>query len=222
MKDINSPAANDNRSYDYTNCPTEMRAEYSYFLNNIPRNSTVIDLGCGNGSLMQLLQSTCNAQVEGIEISESGVAACTSKGLKVSQGRIDCTLPYADKQFDFAVCNVTMQMVEYPEILMAEMARIAKYQIVTFPNFAFYKNRVELLFKGRMPKKGLFGYKWYSTGHIHQLSNTDFKELINDIGGLHIMEETTMPHQNPLVAKLQDVFPNVFSVLSIFKLYSQV
>jgi methionine biosynthesis protein MetW len=82
-----------------------------------------------------------------------------------------------NKQFDYAICNVTIQMVMYPEVLLSEMKRISHYQIISFPNFANWRNRLDLLLKGRMPKPMLFGYDWYNTGHIHQLSLKDFLDL---------------------------------------------
>jgi methionine biosynthesis protein MetW len=82
-----------------------------------------------------------------------------------------------NKQFDYAICNVTIQMVMYPEVLVSEMKRIAHYQIISFPNFAQLLNRLDLLLRGRMPKPMLFGYDWYNTGHIHQLSVKDFLKL---------------------------------------------
>jgi len=113
-------------------------------------------------------------KVKGIEISKSGVTACRKKGLDASEGRIDVKLPFEDNEFDVAVCNVTLQMVMYPEVLISEMLRISKKQIFTFPNFAFAANRVDILLNGRMPRFMIPGYKWYSTGHIHQLSINDF------------------------------------------------
>ncbi|MBI2420379.1 MAG: methyltransferase domain-containing protein [Ignavibacteriales bacterium] len=222
MKDINSPSVNDNRNYDYKDCPEENRREYDYFIKTIPNGAKVLDLGCGNGSLMKQLETVKQIKTHGIELSKSGVAVCKDKGLQVTEGRIDEALPFPNKSFDYAICNVTIQMVQYPEVLLREMKRVANHQIITFPNFGFYKNRIEMLFMGRMPRKALFGYSWYSTGHIHQLSTLDFRELVSDIGGLQILEETTMPHGNSMVAALQRQFPNLLNVLSIFRLTAQL
>jgi methionine biosynthesis protein MetW len=158
----------------------------------------------------------------GIELSESGVSICRQKGLSVSAGRIDEPLPFADHEFDFAICNVTIQMVLYPEILLSEMKRIAKYQIVSFPNFGFVKNRVEMLFRGRMPKHMLFGYHWYSTGHIHQLSMTDFYELVGKIGGLRIVKNECRDTENTFKKALRKLFPNLFQILPVFLLTSEL
>ena len=172
----------DNREYEYTADRSAHREEFEKIVDWIPEGSRVLDLGCGEGSLLKLLVERKKAQVEGIEISPSGVEVCRSKGLKVRQGRIDEGLPWADDAFDYAVCNVTLQMVMYPEQLLSEMGRVATRQIVSFPNFANLRNRVELFLYGRMPRAMLFGYTWWNTGHIHQLSIQDFKELVKGIG----------------------------------------
>lgn len=218
MPDINSPVDNDNRNYDYSLVPTEYRKEYEIIISLIPEKVKVLDLGCGNGSLMALLRQKLNVSATGVEISKSGIEISRSKGFEVFDARIDEPLPFKAKSFDFAICNVTIQMVMYPEVLLKEMKRVAKYQIISFPNFAFWRNRVDMFFNGRMPKPGMFGYKWYSTGHIHQLSINDFKELVNDVGGLTIEQHICRDTENPLKKLLHNLFPNIFQVLPVFLL----
>ena len=111
-------------------------------------------------------------------------------------------------------------MVMYPEVLLNEMKRISKYQIVSFPNFAHYKNRLDLLFKGKMPKPMLFGYKWYNTGHIHQLSIKDFYELVDDVGGMKVLKIKNLMGPNPIKRFISMVIPNVFVPETIFLLTS--
>lgn len=218
MPSINSPEYNDNREYDYAAFPEEDRPEYRRIIRMVARGKRVLDLGCGNGSLLQQLSLQKEAACTGMELAPSGVAICRRKGLDVSEGNIDEPLPFADDAFDYAICNVTIQMVRFPEVLLGEMRRTARYQIISFPNFGFYKNRLEMFFSGRMPRKMLFGYRWYSTGHIHQLSLRDFKELVGKTGGLEILradfEEAGSRVKNRLIA----LFPNVLSVLPIFLL----
>lgn len=175
---IDDPTINNNRKYDYTDNKIQYRGEYPIIEGLIEPNSKVIDLGCGNGSLLKLLKDKKNIQEYGIELAHSGVDICREKGLNVCQGIIDSPLDEIEnKQFDYAICNVTIQMVMYPEVLLSEMKRIAHYQIISFPNFANWRNRIDLLLRGRMPKPMLFGYDWYTTGHIHQLSLKDFLDL---------------------------------------------
>ena len=215
---IDNPTLNDNRNYDYSNIQLENRNEYQMILPIVKSNSKVIDLGCGNGSLLKLLINQKQIIATGVELSESGVDICKSSSLNVLKGSIDERLPFADNTFDYAICNVTIQMLMCPEILLSEMKRISKYQIVTFPNFGFYKNRIEMFFKGRMPQYGLFGYKWYNTGHIHQLSIKDFKKLVKDVGGLTILKNYSLTTKNPIKILLIKIFPNLFQLLPIFLL----
>ncbi|OGV01268.1 MAG: hypothetical protein A2330_06190, partial [Ignavibacteria bacterium RIFOXYB2_FULL_36_7] len=150
----------DNRNYNYSSLEQEEREEYKYVIEFIELHSRVIDLGCGNGSLMKKLAQEKNVDIRGIDISESAVEVCRMKGLKAERGEIDKLLNISDNSFDYSICNVTMQMVMYPEVLLKEMKRISKYQVVSFPNFAFYKNRLDLLLNGRMPKPMLPDHSW--------------------------------------------------------------
>src|SRR5262245_47779309 len=160
----------DNRAYDYTEHPITDRAEYAVIAEWVPDGSRVLDLGCGNGALLERLATERRIQGVGIEISDSGVAQGLAKGLDVRRCSIDGRLDFPDNSFDVAVCNVTIQMVMYPEVLLREMCRLAPVSIVSFANFAFIRNRLDFLLSGRMPRPMLFGYTWYDTGHIHQLS----------------------------------------------------
>lgn len=218
MFSIDNPSLNDNRNYNYNGFSDFQRKDYYHIAELVENNSKVIDLGCGNGSLMEILKQRKNCIVKGVDISESGIKICTSKGLDAIVKRIDEKLPFDDNEFDYSICHVTIQMVMYPEILLSEMKRISEYQIVSFPNFAFYKNRLELLFRGRMPKKMLFGYSWYNTGHIHQLSIKDFEDLINKVGGLKIIQRTFVDTGSFAKNFIMKVFPNLFQQITIYKL----
>lgn len=218
MSSINLPDYNDNRAYDYSSFPDEDRPEYERIMRLIPNKAKVIDLGCGNGSLLQKLKTQKQAVCHGIELAESGVAVCRQKGLEVIQGNIGGVLPFPDNSFEYAICNVTLQMVQFPEVLLREMKRVARYQIISFPNFGFYKNRLETLFYGRMPQKMLFGYKWYTTGHIHQLSVRDFRELVEVTGGLEIIKLDVNETGNNLKNKIISFRPNLLAVLPVFLL----
>ncbi len=215
MHGIDNPDFQDNRNYNYSQTINVERSEYSIITELVERNSSVIDLGCGNGLLMQKLIKERNAKCKGMEISESAVELCRRNGLDVSLGRIDAKLPFKNDTFDYSICNVTIQMVNYPEVLLKEMKRVSKHQIISFPNFAFYKNRLDLLFKGRMPRPMLFGYKWYNTGHLHQLSMKDFKNLVNDVGGLKILNTYYLRSGNPFFNLLMKLLPNLFQTIKI-------
>uniref|UniRef100_A0A832G853 Methyltransferase domain-containing protein n=1 Tax=Ignavibacterium album TaxID=591197 RepID=A0A832G853_9BACT len=215
---IDKPALNDNRNYNYSGFEEFERPDYKYIIELVEENSKVIDLGCGNGFLIKLLKETKNCNVKGIEISDSGVQISRRRGLDVNKGRIDEKLPFSENEFDYSICHVTIQMLMYPETLIREMNRISRYQIISFPNFAFYKNRLDLLFKGKMPEKMLFGYKWYNTGHIHQLSIKDFIEFVNEIGGFEVLKQTYVKSDSVIKNFLMKLFPNLFQQVSIFLL----
>jgi len=212
---LDDPESNDNRNYDYTRHPDSDRSEYPVIVSWIPAGARVLDLGCGNGALLARLTAEKGVTGTGVELSPSGVRVCRERGLNVVEGRIDETLPFADDAFDYAVCNVTIQMVMYPEVLLREMKRVARYQIVSFPNFAFWRNRIDLLLNGRMPKRMLFEYTWYATGHIHQLSFRDFRELTEAVGGLRVVRRYDERSGSLLRRILMTRWPNLFQMLGI-------
>jgi methionine biosynthesis protein MetW len=212
---IHKPVIHDNRNYDFTLQPIGDQEAFQVIMNLISSGSKVVDLGCGNGILLQQLQKERSATVKGMELTTSGVQVCRAKGLDVIQGRIDETLPFSNNSFDYAICSVTIQMVMYPEVLLKEMKRIAKFQIISFPNFAFYRNRLEFILRGAMPTHMLFDYQWYSTGHIHQLSVKDFRRLVQDVGGLVEQGIWTVPIKNSFKRVFMKAFPNLFMLLPI-------
>jgi methionine biosynthesis protein MetW len=215
---FDTPGVTDNRDYDYSASGELDRAEYPIIESWVPAGSRVLDLGCGNGSLLRRLARKGITGV-GWDSSVSGIAACRQAGLNAEVRQIDRLHPdVADAAFDFAICNVTIQMTTRPEILLAEMARLAHRQIVSFPNFAHYRNRVDLLIRGRMPRPLLFGYEWYSTGHIHQLSVSDFYRLVDAIGGTRVLRKASVPSRTPIGRFLRSTFPNMFEVIPIFLL----
>lgn len=212
---LDNPEMNDNRNYDFSQEGFYVREEFPIINSWIKDKTKIIDLGCGNGSLMKYLKERKNIEIEGLEISQSGVDFCLKNGLTAKQGEIDkleIYRHYSDQQFDYAICNVTLQMLMYPEIMLKEMIRISKYQIISFPNFAYFENRLDLLFSGVMPRKMLYDYKWYSTGHIHQLSLRDFKIFCKN----NNIKIITVNHLG-CFRKIADlIWPNFFSKESVF------
>lgn len=210
---------NDNREYDYSSQSESQRDEYSIIAELVQPGSKVLDLGCGDGALLKLLAEKRSCVGSGIELSPSGVEKTKAKGFEVREGRVDQPLTgIPDRAYDYAICNVTIQMVMYPETLLCEMGRIAKRQIISFPNFGHYRNRLEMLFSGRMPKTMLFGYEWYSTGHIHQLSASDFLDLARAQGfsvhSISVLSGSRSSWKRALARK----FPNLLGVICIFEL----
>ncbi|CEG13820.1 SAM-dependent methyltransferase [groundwater metagenome] len=208
-----NPESNDNRNYIYDD-DFHIRKEYPIVRDWIKEDSKIIDLGCGNGSLIRFILKKKNVYAQGIDISQSGIEICLKNNIQAKVGCIDkeeTYKKYKKDEFDYTICNVTIQMVMCPEILLKEMKRISRFQIILFPNFAFILNRFDMLFLGRMPRFMLFGYNWYNTGHIHQLSIKDFKELCRKID-IRIIKEYHIGKAGPLIK----VCPNLLSQVSIF------
>jgi len=208
----------DNRNYRYKLNENSFRAEYGIISGWIPANSNVLDLGCGDGSLLKLLGGK-GIKGEGIDISPTGIKSARKKGIRATVGRIDTKLKYKKGYFDFAICNVTLQMVLYPEILLDEMARVSKQQIISFPNFAFINNRIELFLDGRMPMRMFADQKWYSTGLIHQLSLSDFEKFCQ-VRKLKIVNRYffTIQKFGPIPEIILKMFPKLFTVTAIYML----
>jgi len=210
----------DNRKYKYSSKSESKRSEFAIIINWVEKNSSVVDLGSGDGTLLKQLKDKKNVKGIGIEISQSSVDSARKKGVKSSVGKIDIKLPFKDKEFDYAICNVTLQMVMYPEVLLSEMKRISKKQIVTFPNFAFILNRFDLLINGVMPRFMIPAYKWYSTVHIHQLSIRDFEVFCKENGLKVIKSKHIGPGRflhlpsDPLIK----IAPNLFASMGVYLL----
>jgi methionine biosynthesis protein MetW len=214
MTFIDDPTKNDNRQYHYDE-NLYLRKEFPIISGWIEEGTKVIDLGCGNGALMKYLVENNKVNIEGIELSASGVEVCQKNGLRAKVGEIDKRETYnnySDEQFDYAICNVTLQMVMYPEVLIKEMKRIAKKIIISFPNFGYIGNRFDLLIHGRMPLPMLYGYYWYNTGHIHQLSIKDFMDLCK----LEHLTVIKSDHLGFLRILATRVSANVFSKIGVF------
>ncbi len=144
----------------------------------VPDNSKVLDLGCGDGVLLERLQDEKNVKGFGVEISESGVSKCVEKGLYCYQGDIDEGLSdYRDNSFDFVILNLTLQNTKKPRYVLKEAMRIGNKAVVSFPNFGYYKTRMNILIKGKVPRNELFPYEWYESPDIHMLSIDNFQEF---------------------------------------------
>jgi len=143
--------------------------------NFVKPHSRVLDLGCGEGILLEKLKHEKNASCVGIEINEQNVLTCISKGLSVCQGNIDEGLTdYADKSFDYIIINNTLQQIYKPEYVINEMRRVGKIIIIGMASFTFWKIRLTLLLQGRLPKTTFYQYEWYNTPNIRVISVWDF------------------------------------------------
>ncbi len=145
--------------------------------------SRVLDIGCGDGTLLRLLSDKRNVDGRGIELSQAGVNSCVAQGLAVIQGDADTDLAYyPDLAFDFAILSQTIQATHSPRQVLEQLLRIGKRAIVSFPNFGHWRVRTQLLVGGRMPKTDNLPERWYDTPNIHLCTINDFLGLCRDIG----------------------------------------
>ena len=155
-----------------------LKPNYEIVSKIITPNSSVLDLGCGDGVLLKELIEGKNVNGLGIEINQNSVIKALEKGLQVIQGNIDEGLnDFEDKQWDFVILNQTLQSTIKPEFVVDEMLRIGKKVIVSFPNFAYWRVRFYLFFNGKMPKSKFLPFEWYNTPNIHLLTINDFFEF---------------------------------------------
>lgn len=152
-----------------------MNLNYKVVCNLIEKDSKILDLGCGNGELLELLKNEKNTKGFGVEINQDLVLEALEKGLSVVQGDLDKGLgEFQNETYDYVILNQTLQSTKYPEKIIYEMLRVGKKCIVSFPNFAYWKVRFYLFFKGKMPKSRELPYEWFDTPNIHLLTISDF------------------------------------------------
>ena len=162
---------------------TILRADQRIIAANVRDGARVLDIGCGDGALMQELAAGKNADVRGMEIDPVKAAAALAKGLAVAQGDAIADLAhYPDQSFDYAILSQTLQMVQRPDLMLDQLVRVGKQAFVSFPNFAQWRVRVSLLFAGRMPVTRLIPEQWYDTPNIHHVTIDDFRALVRDMG----------------------------------------
>ena len=155
----------------------DIQLDHEVILDLIKPQSTVLDLGCGNGDLLYLLIKEKGAHVQGIEIDEQEIYKCVAKGLNVFHGDVDSGLAeFNNKSFDYVVLNQSLQQILHVDKVLIDALRVGKKVVVGFPNFAHYKARLQMLFQGRSPVTGTLPYQWYETPNLHFLSISDFKK----------------------------------------------
>jgi methionine biosynthesis protein MetW len=185
--------------------------EYKAILNWIRQGSSVLDLGCGDGALLDLLVREKGVRAQGIEIDEQAIYQCVAKGLSVFHEDIDHGLSdYGDQSFDYVILNQSFQQVKNPDVVLKEALRVGRQAIVGFPNFAHYLARLRMFFEGKAPVTPSLPYAWHDTPNLHFLSISDFIEYCSrkEIK----IEDSVFIGQDRIIKML----PNLFSLVGIF------
>ena len=152
-----------------------MKKEFQIISELIENNTRVLDVGCGDGTLMKFLKDEKNVDTRGLEISKNNVQSCISKGLSIIEGNAEKDLhQFPDLAFDYVVLSQTLQAFYNPEKVIDDLLRVADNAIVTIPNFGYWKVRVHLFLKGTMPITDALPNEWYNTPNIHMCSIKDF------------------------------------------------
>jgi methionine biosynthesis protein MetW len=155
-----------------------MKNEFKIIANLLPVQSRVLDVGCGDGALIEVLIKQKNIDARGIELEENKVKQCISKGLSVIQGNAETELgQFPDKAFDFVVLSQTLQAFYQPENVLNQLLRIGKKVIISIPNFGYWQVRTSLLFFGKMPVTKSLPDSWYNTPNLHVCSIKDFYQF---------------------------------------------
>jgi methionine biosynthesis protein MetW len=157
-------------------------------MKHVPVGSRVLDLGCGDGRLLEILRDVHQCRAQGVELDPREITACIDRGVPVIQGDLDRGLPeFPDDSFDYAVLSQTLQQLKFPKRVLEEILRVARRALVVVPNFGYWKGRLQFI-RGRAPVTQALPYEWYNTPNLHFMSMYDFRDLVQRLG-IRIIKE---------------------------------
>jgi methionine biosynthesis protein MetW len=187
------------------------RADFAAIANWIKPGARVLDLGCGDGTLLRYLADERDTIGYGVEIDDDGILACVGNGVNVIQGDLERGLSgFADGSFDYVILSQTLQAVRSSERVVREMLRVGREGIVTFPNFGYWRNRLQVM-RGRMPVSDNLPYAWFDTPNIHLCTITDFENFCRS-HDVRIRERIVMSS-----GRVVTVLPNVLGSLAVYR-----
>jgi methionine biosynthesis protein MetW len=199
--------------------PGELRRDLRLIADMTEPGSRVLDIGCGDGALLAYLARDKAVDARGIELSQSGVNACVRHGLSVIQGDADRDLDaFPDGAFDVVVLSQTLQATRQPRHVLEALLRIGKRAIVSFPNFGFWRIRLSLLIRGRMPMSALLNNPWYDTPNIHLCTIRDFVALCDELGARIERSLSLDRHGRPIALNPRGSLANLLAEQGIFLL----
>jgi methionine biosynthesis protein MetW len=188
-----------------------VRPEFDTIAQWIPPGAQVLDLGCGDGSLLRFLKEARSAMGYGIEIDDAKVRACVGNRVNVLQGDLESGLAgFESGSFDYVILSQTLQAVRHTERIIGEMLRVGRQAIVTFPNFGYWGHRLQIL-RGRMPVSPTLPYEWYNTPNVHLFTIRDFESFC-EVQGIRILERVVMDHGRRISA-----LPNLMGSLAVYR-----
>ena len=194
-----------------------MKKEFKVIADLLPKNSRVLDVGCGDGSLMNFLVKEKNIETRGLELDQNNVQDCLNKGLTVIQGDAETELyQFPKKSFDYVILSQTLQAFYKPDKVLNELLRIGKSVIVSIPNFGYWKVRTSLLLFGKMPVTKTLPNFWYNTPNLHMCTIKDLFNYCSD-NNINIKKVIGVNENNiSLIKKNNLEIKNLFSKLGVF------
>ncbi|QJR13046.1 Bifunctional methionine biosynthesis protein MetXA/MetW [Usitatibacter rugosus] len=191
--------------------PSQQRYDFELISSWIPENARVLDLGCGDGTLLAGLAATQRVVGYGVEIDPAGVLASVANGVDVIQLDLETGLStFGDGEFDFVILSQTLQAMKNTEKVLHEMLRVGRQGIVTFPNFGYWKHRLDIAM-GHMPVSKTLPYQWYDTPNIHLCTVKDFEDLCVKVGA-EILDERVITGGRQV-----NFMPNLLGDLAVFR-----